>query len=114
MVLSFFNLNEGSILKLPPGTPRTPRFLEEGGRIPGPPGKSVRGGAQPSRVRPGGKTALDCCAPPLTTRYKLRIESLHVSPTSTSLKQQPPSNNNQFSATTNITNSKNSTVSPVG
>jgi len=70
--------NEGAALKLPPGTPRTPRFLEEGGRIPGPPGKSVRGGTQPSRVRPGGETALDCCAPPLTTRYKLRIESLHV------------------------------------
>ena len=70
---------EGSILKLPPGTPRTPRFLEEGGRIPGPPCKSVRGAPQPSRVRPGGETALDCFAPPLTTRYKLQIGLLYVS-----------------------------------
>jgi len=54
--------------------------LEEGGRIPGPPDKSVWGGPQPSRVRPGGETALDCSAPPLTTRYKLHIELLYVSP----------------------------------
>ena len=70
---------EGSTLKLPPGTPRIPRFLEEGGRIPGPPCKSVRGGPRPSRVRPGGDTALDCCVPPLTTRYKQQIELLYVS-----------------------------------
>jgi len=113
--------------------------LKEGGRIPGPPGKSVWGGPQPSRVRPGGETALDCSDPPLTTRYKLQIGLLYAyrlapwpqplhglsfagpsalplaaASTSTSLKQQPPSNNNQFSATTNTTNSKNSAVSPVG
>ena len=75
----FKSRGEGSTLKLPPGTPRTPRFLEEGGRIPGPPGKSVRGGSQPSRVRPGGETALDCSVPPLTTRYKLQTGLLYVS-----------------------------------
>jgi len=58
--------------------PRTPRFLEEGGRIPGPPGKSVWSGPLPSRVRPGGDAALDRPVPSLTARYKLRIESLHV------------------------------------
>jgi hypothetical protein len=43
----------------PPGTPRTPAPYEEGGRILGPVGKSVRRAGLSSRVRTSGCAALD-------------------------------------------------------
>jgi hypothetical protein len=42
--------------------------LKEGGRIPGPFGKSVWGAWQPSRVKMNGCAALDCCHAPFANK----------------------------------------------
>jgi len=62
-----FHYNEGSALKLPPGLCPGPRASKkEGGRVPGPSGRSVWGWERPSRVWPGGFAALDRLSQPLT------------------------------------------------